>query len=95
MLRLHLILVFSATFILGSCGQQTGDFKVAVATFSHETCTFCPGSTTIDDWEQSGPPTRDLIRSNSGYIGGFKRLCDEFGGVELRSEEHTSELQSR
>ncbi len=57
--------------------------RIAVATFSHETCTFCPSSTTVEDWEKYGPPTRDIIRSNTGYIGGFKRMCEEFGGVEL------------
>lgn len=59
------------------------EIRIAVATFSHETCTFCPKPTTIEDWEFYGPPTRDIIRSNQGYIGGFKTMCEEFGGVEL------------
>ena len=59
------------------------EIKIAVATFSHETCTFCPDSTTIEDWEYYGPPTRDILRSNRGYIGGFKTMCEEYGGVEL------------
>ena len=57
--------------------------RIGVAQFSHETCTFCPKPTTIEDWEYYGPPTRDLLGSNSGYIGGFKTMCEEFGGVEL------------
>jgi microcystin degradation protein MlrC len=57
--------------------------RIAVATFSHETCTFCPRPTTIEDWEFYGPPTRELFGSNQGYIGGFKRMCDEYGGIEL------------
>lgn len=59
------------------------EIRIAVATFSHETCTFCPNPTTIEDWEFYGPPTRDIVRSNRGYIGGFKTMSEEFGGVEL------------
>jgi microcystin degradation protein MlrC len=57
--------------------------RIAVARFSHETCTFCPKPTTIQDWEYYGPPSRDLFTSDRGYIGGFKRMCDEYGGIEL------------
>ncbi len=57
--------------------------RIAVARFSHETCTFCPKPTTIEDWEFYGPPSRELFDSNRGYIGGFKRMCDEYGGIEL------------
>jgi len=48
-----------------------------------ETCTFAPKPTTIEDWEYFGPPTDDIVDTHSGYIGGFRRMCDEFGGVEL------------
>lgn len=57
--------------------------RIAVARFSHETCTFCPDPTTVEDWEYYGPPTRDVLASNQGYIGGFKSMCGEYGGVEL------------
>jgi microcystin degradation protein MlrC len=57
--------------------------RIAVARFSHETCTFCPKPTTIEDWEYFGPSSRDLLGSNEGYIGGFKTMCEEYGGVEL------------
>lgn len=67
----------------GKASKQAQDLRIAVATFSHETCTFCPRPTTVEDWEYYGPPTRDLFDSERGYIGGFKRMCDEFGGVEL------------
>jgi len=85
MLRIRLILVFSATFILGSCGQQTGDFKVAVATFSHETCTFCPGGdVTVADWEQVSPPVGgDALLSGGGYIGGFVSAAQDYADMEL------------
>ncbi len=57
--------------------------RIAVATFSHETCTFCPHPTTKEDWEFWGPPTRDILDSDHGYIGGFKTLCEEHDGIEL------------
>ncbi|UCE06117.1 MAG: M81 family metallopeptidase [bacterium] len=68
------------------CTAQSTDMKkirIAVARFSHETCTFCPKPTTVEDWEFYGKPTRDILRLNRGYIGGFKMMCEEFGGVEL------------
>ena len=57
--------------------------RIAVATFSHETCTFCPDPTTVADWEFYGPPTRDVFKDSEGYIGGFRQMCDELGGVDL------------
>lgn len=63
--------------------KEKKPIRVAVATFSHETCTFCPDPTTIEDWEYYGLPTREFLRGETGYIGGFKRMCEEFGGVEL------------
>jgi microcystin degradation protein MlrC len=58
-------------------------FRVAVATFSHETCTFCPDPTTVADWEFYGPPTRDVFKDSEGYISGFRKMAEEMGGVEL------------
>jgi len=64
-------------------GAVPEDIRIAVATFSHETCTFCPQPTTIEDWEYWGPPTREILNSEQGYIGGFKARCEEHIGVEL------------
>lgn len=80
--------IISALFVVFffSCkdvDKQPENMKIAVARFSHETCTFCPRPTTIEDWEFYGPPTRDLFTSDRGYIGGFKNMCEELGGVEL------------
>jgi len=63
--------------------EKEESIKIAVATFSHETCTFCPDPTTIEDWEYYGPPTRDIIETDRGYIGGFRAMCEEYGGVNL------------
>jgi len=69
--------------LLASCSPSPRTFRIAVATFSHETCTFCPGETTMEDWEAYGPPTADILGADRGYIGGFKNMCREFGNVEL------------
>ena len=42
--------------ILGSKGvtEEEKTVRIAVARFSHETCTFCPRPTTTEDWEFYG-----------------------------------------
>ncbi len=79
------LLIFFLGLGVVSCGKapQEKRLRIAVATFSHETCTFCPDPTTIEDWEYYGPPTRDIIKADRGYIGGFKTACEEYGDVEL------------
>ena len=63
--------------------ENKKNIRIAVAKFSHETCTFCPKPTTIEDWEYYGPANRDIVDNQRGYIGGFKNMCEEFEGVEL------------
>jgi len=79
------VLILSTfTIVINSSVLKKGkQIKIAVARFFHETCTFCPKPTTIEDWEYFGPPTRAILNSNRGYIGGFKTICEEYGGVEL------------
>lgn len=80
----YAFLNFAAVFlVMGLAAPQRAPLRIAVATFSHETCTFCPEPTTLADWEFYGPPTRDILRSGQGYIGGFKKICDEIGGIDL------------
>ena len=77
-------LMVACLSIGSSCGlNDPVSIRIAVATFSHETCTFCPDATTIEDWEFYGPPTREILESRGGYIGGFRRMTEEFGNVEL------------
>jgi microcystin degradation protein MlrC len=77
------ILLFLSVFAFNEVQEQKKNIRIAVARFSHETCTFCPRPTTTEDWEYYGPPTRELLTSSRGYIGGFKTMCEEYGGVEL------------
>jgi microcystin degradation protein MlrC len=61
--------------------------RIAVASFSHETCTFCPTPTTVEDFEWGGVPrgaaVLDEARGVSTYINGFIQVADEEPGVEL------------
>lgn len=89
-LRIKVFLMAPFFFLIFHCAagcqgvdKNKEDIRIAVARFSHETCTFCPQPTTVEDWEYYGPPTRDIVDTNRGYIGGFKNMCQEYGGVEL------------
>jgi len=77
------ILIFVFAFGCQGISEKGKAIRIAVARFSHETCTFCPKLTTIEDWEYYGPPTRDILNTDQGYIGGFKTTCEEYGGIEL------------
>lgn len=77
------------SLMLGACGQgmdttSPTPIRIGVATFSHETCTFCPNPTGIAEWEYSGPPIRgeDVLNVGS-YIEGFVARCSEYDNIEL------------
>ena len=61
--------------------------RIAVASFSHETCTFNPIPTTVEDFEWGGVPRGQAVlddsRGVSTYINGFIQVADEEPGVEL------------
>ncbi len=60
--------------------------RIAVMTFSHETVTFLPYDTTIDDFTYEGSPAKREALLQSGkrsYMGGFVTVAREFAGVEL------------
>lgn len=58
--------------------------RIGVATFSHETCTFCPEPTGIPEWEFYGAPVRgDEVLKRSDYIAGFVKAAREYDQVQL------------
>ena len=70
--------------LVAACGPSEEGYRIAVATFSHETCTFCPVPTGIEAWEYYGPPvTGDTVLGASGYIRGFAEAAREYRGTEL------------
>ncbi|MFH0848672.1 MAG: M81 family metallopeptidase [archaeon] len=57
--------------------------RIAVASFSHETCTFCPKRTTIEDFEKGGVLYgNDVLETERGipsYINGYIKAAEEEG----------------
>ncbi|MGD2200108.1 MAG: M81 family metallopeptidase [Candidatus Bathyarchaeota archaeon] len=57
--------------------------RVAIARFSHETCTFCPRPTTIDHFERGGvyhgEEVIERARGVKGYVRGFIETAEEEG----------------
>jgi microcystin degradation protein MlrC len=59
-------------------------FRVAVATFSHETCTFCPGEDAdLEAWMRYREPYsgQEVLREGGSYIEGFLDRAAEYGDV--------------
>ncbi|MFO7852193.1 MAG: M81 family metallopeptidase [Bacteroidota bacterium] len=83
-----LVVIFITLSFLLSCDStkqsKSDDYKIGIATFSHETCTFCPRPTGIDEFEYYGPPLEgDEVLSADSYIRGFVDRIKEYGGVKL------------
>ena len=57
--------------------------RVAVLSFSHETCTYCPDPADLDAWFETGGTTNRLFSRGTGYIGGFEQRMAAYTGVEL------------
>lgn len=67
----------------GNSSKQDA-YKVGIATFSHETCTFCPRPTGIEEFEYYGPPlTGEEVLHADSYIRGFVSRAEEYGGMKL------------
>ena len=76
-----LIFVFAFLTIVNA---QTKKTRIAVGTFSHETCTFCPNPTGVEEWEFYGQPiSKQDKKSNSSYNihsmdGLFYPSCNDY-----------------
>jgi microcystin degradation protein MlrC len=60
--------------------------RIAVLQFAHETVSFLPNETTLDDFIYPGSPAKGeaLLRSDPrNYMGGFVKAAQEFSEVEL------------
>lgn len=85
-----ILLIVGLSLTVWSCGQKQqeavkpANVRIGIATFSHETCTFCPDPTGVAEWEFYGPPMRgDEVLKSDEYIRGFVRMAQEYGGVDL------------
>ena len=60
--------------------------RIAVLHFAHETVTFLPNDTTVDDFIYPGSPAKGdalLGFDRSSYMGGFVKVAREWDDVEL------------
>lgn len=60
--------------------------RIAVLQFAHETVTFLPNDTTLDDFIYPGSPASGealLATDPKGYMGGFVQVAREYDDVEL------------
>jgi len=62
-------------------------YRIAVASFSHETLTFCPEPTDLKAWEEGGikygAETLNTKGEGKNYITGFKEATEHFEDIEL------------
>jgi microcystin degradation protein MlrC len=86
------LVVLAFVLCLGALSCRTADpvqvgsapVRIGIATFSHETCTFCPSPTGIAEWEYYGPPIRgEAVLKADSYIAGFAAAAAEYDNVEL------------
>ena len=82
------VLALVASVLLSACRpvvEEAGTLRVAVARFSHETCTFCPGGDVeVGDWTRLGPlQAGEELLSSGGFIQGFVSQARAFRDVEL------------
>ena len=88
------LIVLAAAALVAGCMQeppavdepsQPEKLRFAVMTFSHETCTFCPGGDSdIERWTRERPPyVGDEVFTAGSYIPGFVRAIQEYDDVEL------------
>lgn len=92
--KVNLSLIVFCLFVimlLYACSNNQGNvsnkkmYKIAVAGFFHETCTFCPGDEPdIKDWTYQGPPYKgeDVFTSRT-YLKGFSEQSSAFNDVNL------------
>jgi len=75
-------------------GTDADPYRIAIARFQQETCTFCPGGDTdIERWTRLRPPYRgDEIFEADSYIAGFVARAREYGGVDLIGLESPADV---
>ncbi len=93
-LLISLLLILFSLSLVDSYGQAVSErtvalrqetYRIAVLSFIHETCTYCPERATLEDWLATGPPTDKILGGGSGYgyIDGFEERMAAYGGVKL------------
>lgn len=76
--------VLLSVLALASCEEpsESPPYRVVVASFQHETCTFCPGGdVSADDWRRR--LAGDDVLDSGSYVRGFVRQAEDYGDMEL------------
>ena len=75
-------------------GTESNPYRIAVARYQQETCTFCPGGDTdVERWTRLRPPSKgDEVLEADSYIAGFVARAREYGGVELIGLESPADV---
>ena len=90
-MRILLTAYFAIVISVSGCSPEQTDtaddekLRFAVMTFSHETCTFCPGGDSdIERWTRiRAPYVGDEVLSAGSYVRGFVAAAREYKDVEL------------
>lgn len=74
--------VIESLFCKNGCRIHSAfKMKIAVASFSHETCTFCPKPTTVEDYERGGVYYgKDVLEKERGvesYVNGYIKVAEQ------------------
>lgn len=83
-----------ASILLSSCSNEKAkpsSYRIAVASFHHETCTFCPGDEPeVADWVYRGAPFKgdEVLQEtkdseSSDYVQGFVTQAKQFDNMTL------------
>ena len=89
--------VLAACFLIAGCSQKGTDanpYRIAIARYQQETCTFCPGGDTdVERWTRLREPYKgDELFEADSYIAGFVSRAREYGGVELIGLESPADV---
>lgn len=79
----RLLALMTASVLMHGCTQSSPPaHRVAVITFQHETCTFCPGGDIeAEDWQERLEGD-DVLEAGS-YVRGFVSQAEDYGDMEL------------
>lgn len=90
---MRVLLGFALVVGLSGCGESPRSrptaktIRIAVAGFSHETCTFCPTPTSVESYERGGVYRGDeVLEAHRGvqiYINGYIKAAEQEEDVEL------------
>ena len=84
-LNLSLFVLLAMLLVMGCSSVQKDTYRVAVVTYQHETCTFCPGGDTgVEDWLRVRPLLEgEEVLDSGNYIRGFASQSGEYEDLSL------------